>query len=276
MSKTVQEPDLQTTPALGSEPGEFSGNPVCPVKTKRIATINRKRLDKKVTLRARQGPEKSGDEKRMAKATKKTNRSATKSKASDREPQVRAKAAKRTNQGVGDCLFAVDRIIVGTQPELESKDLSPAMGTPEIVEASRELVEPVNQTAHSEPEALSLEPSAEEPAVGVSRVELEFPMDPVAIRQPKSWLWVSMVHCLAESWNWMRRQVRSRRVKKRLRVCETLSLGEKRFIAVIQVDGEQFLVGGASSSMATLARLEPSGEFSEVLKQQWAQDPVQA
>lgn len=81
---------------------------------------------------------------------------------------------------------------------------------------------------------------------------------------------------LAGAWNWMRQQLGSRQSRKRLRVCESVSLGEKRFVAVIEVDGEQFLVGGASSSVATLARLAPSQEFSAVLKRRWAQDPVQA
>jgi Flagellar biosynthesis protein, FliO len=81
---------------------------------------------------------------------------------------------------------------------------------------------------------------------------------------------------LAGAWTWMRQQLGSRRPRKRLRVCESVSLGEKRFVAVIEVDGEQFLVGGASSSVATLARLAPSQEFSAVLKRRWAQEPVQA
>jgi flagellar biogenesis protein FliO len=83
-------------------------------------------------------------------------------------------------------------------------------------------------------------------------------------------------HGLSAAWKWARKHLRSGQSRKRLRVCESVSLGEKRFVAVIEVDGEQFLVGGASSSVATLARLEPSQEFSEVLKRRWAQDPIQA
>jgi hypothetical protein len=71
-------------------------------------------------------------------------------------------------------------------------------------------------------------------------------------------------------------QISVRRVKKRLRVCETVSLGEKRFVAVVQVDGEEFLVGGASNSVCTLARLQRPQEFVDVLKQTWAGDSAQA
>ena len=85
----------------------------------------------------------------------------------------------------------------------------------------------------------------------------------------------TILHWLGEAWNWMQK-LGSRPTKKRLRVCESVSLGEKRFVAVIEVDGEQFLVGGASSSVVTLARLEPTPDFSEVLKRRWAHDAVQA
>ena len=46
-----------------------------------------------------------------------------------------------------------------------------------------------------------------------------------------------------------------RRPARRLRICETLSLGEKRFVAVIRFERQQFLVGGTSNSVAVLARL---------------------
>jgi hypothetical protein len=84
----------------------------------------------------------------------------------------------------------------------------------------------------------------------------------------------TILRWMMAAWNFMRRQLASRHSRKRLRVCESVSLGEKRFVAVIEVDGEQFLVGGASSSVATLARLEPAQEFSEVLKRRWAQDQL--
>lgn len=80
----------------------------------------------------------------------------------------------------------------------------------------------------------------------------------------------------AQAWTWVQQKLKSHQVRKRLRVCETVSLGEKRFVAVIQVDGQQFLVGGSSSSVTTLARLETSQEFSDVLQRQCEQDLGQA
>jgi flagellar biogenesis protein FliO len=88
--------------------------------------------------------------------------------------------------------------------------------------------------------------------------------------------WTALFLVLTRAWNWTQHKLKSHQVKKRLRVCESVSLGEKRFIAVIQVDGEQFLVGGSSSSVSTLAHLEPRREFSEVFRNRCEQDLSQA
>lgn len=48
----------------------------------------------------------------------------------------------------------------------------------------------------------------------------------------------------------------TRRASRRLTVSETVSLGEKRFVSILCVDGEQFLVGGSSSNIVLLAKLE--------------------
>ena len=45
------------------------------------------------------------------------------------------------------------------------------------------------------------------------------------------------------------------RTPKRLRLCESLPLGERRFVAVVEFDRERFLVGGTPSSMVLLSRL---------------------
>jgi flagellar biogenesis protein FliO len=51
--------------------------------------------------------------------------------------------------------------------------------------------------------------------------------------------------------------------KKRLRICENVSLGDKRFVALLQVDDQRFLIGGAANSIAMLAQL--SEPFSAAL-----------
>ena len=76
--------------------------------------------------------------------------------------------------------------------------------------------------------------------------------------------WANLFAMLMRAWQWAQKKFKSHQVKKRLRVCESVSLGEKRFIAVIQVDGEQFLVGGSSNSVSTLAHLEKPKNFPDI------------
>jgi len=85
-------------------------------------------------------------------------------------------------------------------------------------------------------------------------------------------VWAFLAMRMTQAWSWTQRKLRSQQARKRLRVCESVSLGEKRFVAVIQVDGEQFLVGGSSSSVATLAHLERAREFSDVFQRRYEQD----
>ncbi len=46
-----------------------------------------------------------------------------------------------------------------------------------------------------------------------------------------------------------------RRRERSLRLRESLALGEKRFLAVVQFERQQFLVGGAGSSISLLTQL---------------------
>ena len=65
---------------------------------------------------------------------------------------------------------------------------------------------------------------------------------------------------------WERMARVSRRAPKRLRLCESLPLGERRFVAVIEFEQSRFLVGGTSSSLVLLADLgRHRGSDSEVV-----------
>jgi len=46
------------------------------------------------------------------------------------------------------------------------------------------------------------------------------------------------------------------RPEKQLRVSETVPLGEKRFVAVLQCEGRKFLIGGGSSGVSLLTSLD--------------------
>ena len=62
------------------------------------------------------------------------------------------------------------------------------------------------------------------------------------------------VTLLKNVWLWVQRAANVRR-SRRLRVCETLSLGERRFLAIVEFDRQEFLVGGSGNSLELLARL---------------------
>jgi hypothetical protein len=50
------------------------------------------------------------------------------------------------------------------------------------------------------------------------------------------------------------------RATKQLRVSETISLGEKRFVAILQVENRKFLIGGGASNVALLTQLDAQSE----------------
>jgi hypothetical protein len=66
---------------------------------------------------------------------------------------------------------------------------------------------------------------------------------------------------LKRALRWLQKNY-SQRTSKQLRVCETVSLGEKRFIAIIHVENRKFLIGGGASNVALLTQLGEAGESS--------------
>jgi flagellar biogenesis protein FliO len=50
----------------------------------------------------------------------------------------------------------------------------------------------------------------------------------------------------------------ARRRERRLRLCEMLSLGEKRFVAVVEYGREKFLLAGTPRTISLLQRLDPN------------------
>lgn len=52
----------------------------------------------------------------------------------------------------------------------------------------------------------------------------------------------------------------AKRRGRRLHLCEMLSLGEKRFVAVIEYGQEKFLLSGTAQNISLLQRLDPGGE----------------
>jgi flagellar biogenesis protein FliO len=71
---------------------------------------------------------------------------------------------------------------------------------------------------------------------------------------------------LSRAWEWLQSRNVARSSTRRLRVAETVSLGEKRFVAVVQVDGRHFLLAGGPTNIALLAQLDAKDAFEDVLK----------
>jgi flagellar biogenesis protein FliO len=71
---------------------------------------------------------------------------------------------------------------------------------------------------------------------------------------------------LSRVWGWLHARQVARSGTRRLRVAETVSLGEKRFVAVVQVDGRHFLLAGGPTNIVLLAQLDAKDAFEEVLK----------
>jgi hypothetical protein len=186
---------------------------------------------------------------------------------------VKTRAVGKKN--AAERAIIADEIMPTTEAKPESQNL---MSEVEAPAASSQASSDLGSTMSAEMQCHSEETigksTLEEKEVDAGENEPEVTNDLAETRQATGR--GTLLRWLVGAWNWSRQNLTSRQARKRLRVCETVSLGEKRFVAVIEVDGEQFLVGGASTSVATLARLEPSQEFSAVLRRRWAQDPVQA
>jgi flagellar biogenesis protein FliO len=71
---------------------------------------------------------------------------------------------------------------------------------------------------------------------------------------------------LARFARWLRSFQIGRPAERRLKVADTVSLGEKRFVAVVQVDGRHFLLAGGPANIALLAQLNEKDDFEDVLK----------
>ena len=71
----------------------------------------------------------------------------------------------------------------------------------------------------------------------------------------------------------------SRRRPRGLRLCESLPLGDRRFVAVVEYENSRFLLGGTSASLVLLAQLperSPAQLPTDTCVQKAAVDPKSA
>ncbi len=72
--------------------------------------------------------------------------------------------------------------------------------------------------------------------------------------------WLPMVRSLTTqavaACKWLNEKRTQQFSARRLRVSETVSLGDKRFVSIVQVDGAQILVGSSAGNVSLLAILD--------------------
>jgi hypothetical protein len=78
----------------------------------------------------------------------------------------------------------------------------------------------------------------------------------LTIHRQEKWVrWQAIFsEALTRAW-WFLRAKYKTSTTKRLHVSETISLGEKRFVAIVAVEGREFLIGGGVSGVSLLAQL---------------------
>jgi len=72
----------------------------------------------------------------------------------------------------------------------------------------------------------------------------------------------SAMRSLIDWLNAISRRLLPAREPRRLRLCETLSLGNRGYVAVVRYRDQQFLVGGTNHSIALLAQLSHPPAFT--------------
>jgi flagellar biogenesis protein FliO len=88
-----------------------------------------------------------------------------------------------------------------------------------------------------------------------------------SVRSFGQWGQALLVHS-SSALKWVMQRARAQQSRKNLRICETVSLGEKRFVAVVQVNEERFLIGGSASAVSLLTRLPETKTFAAALDQE--------
>jgi Flagellar biosynthesis protein, FliO len=82
-----------------------------------------------------------------------------------------------------------------------------------------------------------------------------------ALRNPSS-------NLLARGWSWLQEKSGASPTK-RLRVADFTALGEKRFVALVKVEGREFLIGGGASGVSLLTKLDAAEEPANDLRRQF-------
>jgi len=269
MTRREEERNLEQALAFGCEPGVLPAVRTRATTAKRAATKKSEGMVGEPSMKAKS--KRTATEPKPKKTSRTTGKVGSIGKA--QVVQMKNLVPKTSPEQV----TVVDKVVSGMAVELQGPLAPLETNSLTGVSAHPSIGSNVLREMCFEPVIIVPESGREESAQrSLAEKEIEVAANRIQLVSDTGTRGVAILNWLAGAWKWTLKHIGSHHTRKRLRVCESVSLGEKRFVAVIEVDGEQFLVGGASSSVATLARLEPSQEFAAVLKRRWAQEPVQA
>ena len=93
-------------------------------------------------------------------------------------------------------------------------------------------------------------------ACGEAAALPETSIEAISTPRQETWMrWQAIcADALSRAWSFLHARYKIS-TTKRLHVSETISLGEKRFVAIVNVEGREFLIGGGVSGMSLLAQL---------------------
>jgi hypothetical protein len=73
---------------------------------------------------------------------------------------------------------------------------------------------------------------------------------------------VAPIGLLSRALLWLQTYSQAARRPRRLQLCATVALGDKRFVSIIECDGQQFLIGGGAGNVSLLAQLPDTVDSS--------------
>jgi len=122
-----------------------------------------------------------------------------------------------------------------------------------FIDTLTECAGPQNLECLRNQQVVDAAPRAMAPASPVEPAPVQKPTpQPIAVESAKTQATPSTLH---KAFAWLRKNYNQRSVKK-LRVAETVSLGEKRFVAIVQVEDRKYLIGGGASGVSLLTALD--------------------
>lgn len=113
-------------------------------------------------------------------------------------------------------------------------------------QAAREIAQAAARAASQEASAAE---TVSRPAVEMSSLDM-----PSAVRRLRRPARLES-NPLVRVWSWVNRKY-TLSATRQLRVTDTVSLGDKRFVAVVHVGGQKFLIGGGAQGVSLLTKLE--------------------